>query len=451
MKLLIIGGSDAGISAALRAKELAPETEITVVVRDQYPNFSICGIPFYLSGEIKDWHNLAHRTETEIHTTGIHLLLNHKAEEIDSNNKTVMVRTPDAQLLSIPYDKLIIGTGAESVIPPIDGIISPGVYTLRWMEDCFKVSEYLQKHNPRHAAIIGAGYIGMEMADALTKRGIHVTILEYFDSVLTTLDQGLGKIIQNELDQKGVTVRTGTAVKSIYRNGNTLEIYNVDTKVCEADLVIVAVGARPETSLSQTASIKLGTKGAINVNRKMETSIADIYAAGDCAETWHHLLNKKIYLPLGTTSHKQGRIAGENAVGGEREFKGSLGTQAVKIFDFVAARTGLNDKEALDTGYEPLTILFETWDHKVYYPGAHTLHIRITGDLKTGQLLGAQIIGHREAEVSKRIDIIAGALYSNMKIESINDLDLSYTPPLSSYWDPVQMAAQDWEHKQRML
>ncbi len=205
----------------------------------------------------------------------------------------------------------------------------------------------------------------------------------------------------------------------------------------------------PETALARSAGIETGVKGAIRVNRRMETSIPDIYAAGDCAETFHRLLGKNTYLPLGTTAHKQGRIAGENAVGGNREYAGTLGTQSVKIFNLVAARTGLKDDEARKEGFFPLSADIETWDHKIYYPHAEKMNIRITGDQKTGKLLGTQIIGAYGTEVSKRIDTVAAAIHQGMTVESLNDLDLSYTPPLSSPWDPVQMAAQAWSEAHR--
>jgi NADPH-dependent 2,4-dienoyl-CoA reductase/sulfur reductase-like enzyme len=210
------------------------------------------------------------------------------------------------------------------------------------------------------------------------------------------------------------------------------------------DLVLVAVGVQPNSELGAAAGITTGVKGALRVNRRMETNHSGIYGAGDCVETWHRLLDRYAYLPLGTTSHKQGRIAAENAVGGNREFAGSLGTQVVKIFDLIAARTGLRDHEALNAGYCPSTVETTLWDHKAYYPGAHELHVRVTGDRNTGLLLGAQLLGHDDSEVSKRIDIFASALFHGMTVEALNDLDLSYTPPLSSPWDPVQLGAQFW-------
>jgi NADPH-dependent 2,4-dienoyl-CoA reductase/sulfur reductase-like enzyme len=215
-----------------------------------------------------------------------------------------------------------------------------------------------------------------------------------------------------------------------------------------ADLVLVAVSVQPQTKVAQAAGIATGVRQAIRVSRAMETNAPDIYAAGDCVETWHRLLKQPAYLPLGTTAHKQGRIAGENAVGGHQEFTGTLGTQVVKVFDVVVARTGLRDTEAKDARFDPCTVESTNWDHKVYYPGAHEVRIRVTGDRKTGRLLGAQMIGHWQGEVAKRIDVFATALFHDMAIDDLNRLDLSYTPPVSSPWDPIQMSAQAWVRAQ---
>lgn len=212
-------------------------------------------------------------------------------------------------------------------------------------------------------------------------------------------------------------------------------------------MVLARTGAKPETELARAAGVSLGGNGAIQVSPTMETNVPDLYAAGDCVETRHRLLRSPGYLPLGTTAHKKGRVAGENAAGGRAEFEGSLGTRVVKIFDLVVARTGLRDREAILEGFDPLTIGSEAWDHKLYYPGATKVRIRITGDRKTHRLLGAQIVGSYGAEVSKRIDVFATALFNGMKVEELIHLDLSYTPPLSSPWDPVQLASQAWIRK----
>jgi len=284
----------------------------------------------------------------------------------------------------------------------------------------------------------------MEMADALHQRGLSVTLLEMADRVMPSFDRQMGALLQTLLEEKGVCVKTGIKITGIEQKPSGLTLNAGKETLAESDFILIAAGARPSAELAAKARILLGKTGAICVNEKMETSVKDIYAAGDCAETYHRVIRKYLYMPLGTTAHKQGRIAGENAAGGISIFKGVVGTQSVKIFDRVAARTGFRDEEAIEYGFDPLTTDVETPDHKAYYPGATRIHIRLTGDRKTGRLLGAQMVGRHLAEVSKRIDIIAAALFSGLKVADLLDLDLSYTPPLSSPWDPVQMAAMSW-------
>lgn len=313
------------------------------------------------------------------------------------------------------------------------------------MDDTFAIEEYLKDREPRSVTLIGGGYIGMEMAEALSRRGLSVTVVEYADSVLTTVDPDLGARVKAELTRHGVRVVNGVGVQAIEAGSNgQLHIMCSNDFTHTLDMVLVVVGAHPMTDLAASAGVSTGLRSAIKVNRRMETDVTNIFAAGDCVETWHRLLNTYTYLPLGTTAHKQGRIAGENAVGGKREFAGSLGTQSVKVFDLVTARSGLNDADANRAGIDAFSVDTEVWDHKVYYPGARQMLIRVTGERGTGRLLGAQMIGHIGTEVSKRIDIFAAALFHGMDVEALNDLDLSYTPPLSSPWDPVQISAQNW-------
>ena len=443
-QIIIIGGSDAGISAGLRIKEIDPKPEVTILLKDEYPNFSICGLPFYIGGEVENWKNLAHRSMDQLKTTGICWLLGHTATRIDQQAHQVIAVNPSKEEIVLPYDKLILATGAASVRPPIPGAELPGVFLLRFMDDGLAVQEYLEKFPVRRAAIIGSGYIGMEMADALHQRGLSVTLLEMADSVMPSFDRQLGALLQTRLEEKGVRVKTGIKITKIENQGRGLVLLAGDTMMAEADFILIAAGARPSVKLAAEAQILLGKTGAIAVNKKMETSEKDIYAAGDCAETYHCMTGKYLYMPLGTTAHKQGRIAGENAAGGNSVFKGVMGTQSVKILDRVAARTGFGGMEARLHGFDPMTIHMETPDHKAYYPGATPMHIRLTGDRKTGRLLGAQIIGHHGAEISKRIDVVATALYSGLTVSDLANFDLSYTPPLSSPWDPLQMAAFEW-------
>jgi NADPH-dependent 2,4-dienoyl-CoA reductase/sulfur reductase-like enzyme len=442
--VLIIGGSDAGISAALRIKEIDPKVPVTLLAADAYPNFSICGLPFFLSGEVTDWRALAHRTVEEITGRGIDLLLDHKALAIDPQTKQVQVRSTAGNDRQIGYGKLLIATGAQSAKPPIEGLENPGVFFLRWMDDSFAVKRFMNQQSPKRGVIIGGGYIGLEMADALTHKEMTVTLLEFAPEVLTTLDPELGTLIRAELQSKGVRVLTGQAVQRISQNEHGLSVHTAAGDTVAADMVLVAAGARPATELAQSAGIGLGAGNAILVDRYMATKMAHTWAAGDCVQTWHRMLERYVYMPLGTTAHKQGRVAGENMLGGTCAFQGSLGTQVVKVFDQVAARSGLRDREAIEAGFDPLTVSLTCWDHKVYYPGAKELRIRLTGDRSSGRLLGAQLVGHRESEVSKRVDIVATALYHGMAVRELVDLDLSYTPPLSSPWDPLQMAVMEW-------
>nr|WKN34570.1 FAD-dependent oxidoreductase [Tunicatimonas sp. TK19036] len=438
---MIIGGSDAGISAALRIKEVAPTHRVTVLLADEYPNYSICGLPYYLSREVKHWQDLAHRKKTDLEAAGIHIRTSHRVTAIDVREKKVYARGR-----SIGYDKLLIATGASPIRPPISGLNQAGVFTLRWMDEMLSMDAYIQQHSVSSVVIVGGGYIGVELADALTLRGLHTTLVEYAPTILQTLDAELGKLLQQHLTEKGVQIHTQTQVHSIKQRTGTkgLKVLGTADFSQMTGMVIVVAGARPQTTLAEALGLETGSKGALRVNQRMETALPDIYAAGDCAETYHRYLKKYQYLPLGTTAHKQGRIAGENMVGGRAIFQGSLGTQVVKVFDLVGARTGLHDRDAAEQHIPYQTISSEHDDHKAYYPDAQKMTIRVTGNPQTGELLGAQIVGKKGSEVAKRIDIFASALHHRMKISELNDLDLSYSPPLSSPWDPAQMAAQAW-------
>jgi NADPH-dependent 2,4-dienoyl-CoA reductase/sulfur reductase-like enzyme len=463
MHLVMIGGSDAGISAALRARELDPGADVTVVAADAFPNFSICGIPYYVSGEVTHWRNLAHRTIADLEAAGMWLRLDTTARHIDVPGRKLLVTSPDGGEELLTYDRLVVGTGAVPVRPPITGLAGPGalgpadgVHLLHSMGDTFAVMRTLEDTTPASAIIVGAGYIGLEMADALTTRGLAVTQIEQLPQVLPTVDPALGALVHAELAARGVEVLTGTTVQAITRaqpgHPGRLEVAAVtatgEPVTRPADMVLVVVGVRPDTSLAAGAGATLGARGAIAVDTGMRTGLADVFAAGDCVITHHRLLGET-YLPLGTTAHKQGRVAGENALGGDRRFAGSLGTQVVKVFDQAAARTGLRDHEAVAAGFDPVTVQSQADDHKAYYPGSHRITMRVTGDRATGRLLGMQMFGHKNAEIAKRIDIAAAAIFHHMTVDAVSDLDLSYTPPLGSPWEAVQMGAQAWARDTR--
>ena len=444
MHLVMIGGSDAGISAALRARELDPAADVTVVLEDAYPNFSICGIPYYLSGEVAHWRNLAHRSLADLEAAGMRLRLDTTARRIDVAARKLLVTSSSGAEELLSYDKLLVGTGAVPVRPPISGLAGPdalgaadGVHLLHSMGDTFAVMRTLETAAPASAVIVGAGYIGLEMADALTVRRLQVTQMEQLPEVLPTVNPQLGALVHAELAAHGVEVLTGTTVQAISKAspGGAGRLHVQATAADgsavtrAADMVLVVVGVRPETTLAADAGAALGAKGAIAVDTQMRTNLPDVFAAGDCVITHHRLLGQT-YLPLGTTAHKQGRVAGENALGGNRQFAGSLGTQVVKIFDQAAARTGLRDHEAQAAGFDPVTVASEADDHKAYYPGSHRIQMRVTGDRATGQLLGMQLFGHKNAEIAKRIDIAATAIFHRMTV----DASATSTCPTPRHW-----------------
>ncbi|MCS3442685.1 FAD-dependent oxidoreductase [Microbacterium phyllosphaerae] len=453
MHLVAIGGSDAGISTALRARELDPSVDVTVVVADAYPNFSICGIPYYFSREVQPWQSLAHRTHADLEATGMTLRLNTLATGIDVDGRRLTVRDADGTESTIAYDELMVGTGASPSTAGIAGLdrlgADDGVHLLHSMGDTFALERYLDEHQPETAIIVGAGYVGLEMAEALTVRGLQVTQLQRGPQVLSTLDAELGSLVRDELAGHGVDVLTRTHVHAVTRAAAGITVRGTrdgEEFSRTADVVLVVVGVRPNTSLLTAAGASTGAGGAVVVDERMRTGLPHVWAAGDGVVTHHRLLGVT-YLPLGTTAHKQGRVAGENAIGGDAQFAGSLGTQVVKVFDVVAARTGLRDHEAVAGGFTPHSHTAIADDHKRYYPGATPISIRITGDARDGRLLGAQLVGTRGAEISKRVDTYAAALHHGMTVAAMSDLDLSYTPPLGSPWDAVQIATQAWERE----
>ncbi|MFJ4074243.1 NADPH-dependent 2,4-dienoyl-CoA reductase/sulfur reductase-like enzyme [Curtobacterium sp. PhB142] len=446
--LLAVGGSDAGIAAALRARELDPSTAVTVVLADEFPNFSICGIPYWVSGDVATEASLAHRTRADLEAAGMTVRSSTWASSVDVDGRRLTVTGPTGDE-EIAYDELLIGTGAEPVRPAGVPFGEPGIHLLHSMTDAEQVVAALELLPAgSRVAVVGAGYIGLEMTEGLVARGFDTTLIQRGPEVLSTLDPELGSLVTAEVRRHGATVLTGSTVTGITPAGGGQ--WRVATGSASGDtegtfaLVVVCVGVRPVTDLAVAAGAQLGQAGAIVVDASMRTGVPHVWAAGDCVVTHHRLLGTT-WLPLGTTAHKQGRVAGENMLGGSKTFAGSVGTQVVKVFDLVAARTGLRQHETGPLEVSPLTRVTVADDHKRYYPGAVPLTISVTGDQATGRLLGAQIVGQRTAEISKRIDTFATALHAELTVDDVIDLDLSYTPPLGSPWDAVQVAAQGWE------
>jgi len=448
-KLVVIGGSDAGISAALRARELDPGCEVDLLVADRWPNFSICGLPYLIGGEVATVGSLAHRTADQIAQTGTRVHLQHTATAIDPDRRVATTRTPEGDEREFAYDALVIGTGAVPQRPPIAGLDLDGVHLLHTVDDALAVIDRLDTTAATRAVIVGAGYIGLEMAESLRRRDLTVTLVERLPEVMPTVDPQIGARVRAELMSNGVGVHTSTTVDGIAAGPDGLVVTTSAAEI-PADLVLVVTGVRPDVALGARLGLATGAGGALVVDDHMRTALPGVFAGGDCVHTHHRLLPEPIYMPLGSTAHKQGRVAGENAIGGDRAFAGVLGTQVVKVFDLAIAGTGLRDATAPTDLYQPSTIEVTVDDHKRYYPGAVELTVRLCGDRDSGRLLGGQIIGGLSGQVAKRIDILAAAIFNEMPVDALSDVDLSYTPPFSAPWDPVQAAAQAWTAEQRV-
>ena len=372
---------------------------------------------------------------------GIDVRLEHEVVAILPTRKSVVVKNLDGgREEEHPYGRLVIATGARPVIPPLEGVDLNGVFVLRSVTDGVAIVDFLRAQAPRRALILGGGYIGMETAESLAGKGLDVTIVERFPHILANFSDEIREIVEEELDEKGVKLITSRAVaRFVGGSGRVTGAELDDGTFIPTEIVILAVGIRPNSRIAREAGIETGRAGAINVNRRMETSTGDIYAAGDCAVAYHVVLGKPVYIPLGTTANKQGRIAGENAAGGEAVFGGIAGTSAFKIFGLEVARTGLTAREAGEEGFDIVESAIEQPSRAGYYPGGGPIRVKLVADPKTRRLLGAEMVG-RDG-VAKRIDVFAAALHGDMTVDDVAGFDLSYAPPFSPVWDPVLIAA----------
>lgn len=437
-EMLIIGGSDAGISAALRARELNGTIKITMILADEFPNLSICGIPYAVSKEVTQWQNLAHRTVNDLKVFDIDFYMNTWATAIDAENHTVTAMRGDDQL-TFTYDKLMVGTGAVPKELPIAGE-GAGIHVLHTMGDFFDIEAQLVQHQPKRAAIVGAGYVGIEMAEALTRRDVSVTLVQRGSEVLSTVEPDLGASVHDALTDNGVTVLTDETITEIQATEAGYHLIGSTTDDT-FDFVLVVVGVRPNSELLVNAGAAVTNQNAVVVDDQMRTNLPDVYAAGDLVQTKHRLLGET-YLPLGTTAHKQGRVAGANIVGRESHFAGIIGSQVLRAFDVIVARTGLLPNEATAAGFMEITTTAVVDDHKGYFPGAEKMTIRVTADKESHKILGAQLVGKYGSEVAKRADVFATAIYNGMTVEAFSDLDLTYSPVVGAPWDAVQAAVQ---------
>ncbi|WP_046173367.1 FAD-dependent oxidoreductase [Domibacillus indicus] len=437
MKYVIIGGDAAGMSAAMQIVRNDPGADITVFEKGSVYSYGQCGLP-YVAGRLIDSTDdlIARSVETFRSKYGIDARILHEVTSISPSERTVSGKNHQSgEEFTQPYDRLLIATGASPVVPGWKGASQQTIHVMKTIPDTKRLLEDLDHEQVNDVVIIGAGYIGLEAAENIHRLGKRIRVIQRGSHIASMLDPDMAELLHQEAEQHGIILTLNETVESIEK-GRVV----TDRNQYRADLIMASVGVRPNTAFLKKTGIHMLPNGAITVNDRLETSVPGIYAAGDCASHFHLVKQKPDYIPLGTTANKQGRIAGLNMAGARRSFKGITGTSVFKFFNLIAASTGLTEKEAQQEGRFFRTSTIETKDRAGYYPGAVPLRVKILYDPKSRRLLGGQAIGQHGAE--KRIDVLAAALFNQMTVEELEDLDLSYCPPVNGVWDPVQQAAR---------
>ncbi len=441
-RLIVIGGCAAGMSAASKARRLNPDLEVVVYEKTGFVSYASCGLPYYVSGLIEDHNKLVVRTPAQFAKQGIEVHLHHEVTEIDTPNRRVRVTNlEDGNSWNESYDKLLVATGGRpAMLPGFSPSDLGGVFVLRTVEDGVAIRDFIQRERPRRAVIIGAGYIGVEAAESFHALGLETTVIGRPPQVLKRFDSDLAQLVQDELESKGIRLSLGDEVKALEGDARGRVRRIISSKgVFEADLVLLAMGVRPNAALAKTAGITLGETGAIATDPQMRTNLPNVFAAGDCAEAYHRITARGAYIPLATTANKQGRLAGTNLGGGYAEFEGIVGTAITKVLDIYAALTGLAEKEARALGYAVQSTTVQAGSRAHYYPGVRPMHVKLVVEESNGRLLGGQIVGDEGA--GPRIDVLATALHKGMTVEELARLDLAYVPPIAPVWDPLLVAA----------
>ena len=449
MRIIIIGAVASGTSAAAKARRNNEDAEIVLYEKDSYISYSGCGMPYYIGGVVKNPEELTPRDPAFFKSKyNIDIFTLHEVLSVEPDHKTVQVKNLlNGEIFTDYYDKLLFATGACSVLPQIKGMDHKNVFALRNIPDMYKIKSYIEKKNPKTAAVIGSGFIGMEMCENLTRQGIQVTILEKLSAIAPWLDADVSPYVKENLEQNGVKILTKVLIDKIEKENVLL----AGNQLIEAELIIIAAGVKPDTALAVKAGVQTGETGAIQVSGKMETNIADIYACGDCAEVYHVVTGRPMFCPLGSTANKTGRIAGDCMTGGNLTFRGILGTGIYQIFDLTVAKTGLSEGQAIAEGYD-VAVCHSIKPNKPEYMGGREMLIKAIADKKSGKLLGAQIVGYEGAD--KRIDVFVTAITYGAKAEDLFHLDLAYAPPFATTKDPVHytgMILENTIHQNRLL
>jgi NADPH-dependent 2,4-dienoyl-CoA reductase/sulfur reductase-like enzyme len=438
-KLLIIGGDAAGMSAASRAKRNIPDLDVTVLEKTQDVSYSACGMPYNIAEPERKIEDLVVRQAHVFREKqGINVLTGHCAESIDPAGMTVSGTSFKGDAFVFSYDKLVIATGASSIIPDLKGFDLPGVKALKSLDDGRKLKAYIQSNRVKKAVIIGMGYIALEMCEALRARSINVDMVKPRAAFMPWMDKELAEVVRKELDAHEVRLFPGHTIEKIDADNGRLNVVCSDLFL-DADLVLVAVGIKPNSRLAADAGIELGVKNAVSVDKNLKTSDENIYAAGDCTDAYHVVTGKKAWIPLALRANRAGWAAADNICGRPVELAGVSGTAVFKVFDLEVARTGLTMDEALSHGFTPVEVVIKSRSRAHAHPGASTIHVQLVGDTKTGRLLGAQMVG--KEGVAHRINAPAVALHNRMTVEDYCQTDLSYAPPFGPTWDPTLTAA----------
>ena len=440
MKVVIVGGVAGGATAAARIRRLDEQAEIVVFERSGYISYANCGLPYYIGGIIEDPEDLTLQTPESFYTRfRIRMKVHHEVIAIHPDRKKVSVKNlKTGEEFEEIYDKLLISPGAKPVQPNLPGVDSDKLFTLRTVEDTFRIKDFVDHHNPKSAVMVGGGFIGLEVAENLRELGVDVTIVQRPKQLMNPFDADMASFIHGEVRKHGVKLALGYSVEGFEENNDGIDVLLKDQPAIHADMVVLAIGVTPESGLAKDAGLAMGIKNSIMVNDRMETSVPDIYAVGDAVQVKHYVTGEDTLIALAGPANRQGRIAADNICGGDSRYSGSQGSSVIKIFDMTAATTGINETNARKFGLNVDTVILSPMSHAGYYPGGKLMTMKVVFEKETYRLLGAQIVGYDG--VDKRIDVLATAIHAGMKATDLKDLDLAYAPPYSSAKDPVNMA-----------
>ena len=442
-RLVVIGGDAAGMTAAATARRRVPADQLDIVAfeKGNYTSYSACGIPYLIGGLVPDVDALIARGPDEHRRRGVDARTGHEVLAIDTDRRRVLVRRGADGVESWEgFDQLVIATGSTPRRPALPGVDGAGIFGVQTLDDGLAVRAASDADDARHAVVVGGGYVGLELGEALVRRGLSVALVESEPQPMSTLDPEMGALVADALRSVGVEVYVGERVEGFDTDAGQVTGVQTSARVLPADLVILGLGVDPNSGLARDAGIPVGTSGGITVDDHVRAGVDGIYAAGDCSESFHRVSRRPVVVALGTHANKQGRVAGINASGGDAVFPGVLGTAASKICKYEVARTGLNEREAAAAGFDAVAVSIDSTTRAGYYPDAAPIRVRVVAEQGTGRLLGAQIVGEEGA--AKRVDVLAAAIWNDMTVDEVASMDLSYAPPFAPVWDPTLMAAR---------